>query len=187
VIGAGSVAAPARAGCCAWLFGNQRKEKEKKSLCFSVCGDADLLDFFEIEETPAVGQGVQGHDADGRIVGVAKGQSEHWTFSLGLIGLVGRGAARRGTQQRGAGWHGCGSRAIVPTGARRGRQGFLLDFTAENAEGAERKKADDATLFHLLCALCVLRGEIHPSLAQLRKAPLATEGEMNKKKKNIGK
>ena len=30
-----------------------------------VVGDADLLDFFEVEEALAVGQGVQGHHAEG--------------------------------------------------------------------------------------------------------------------------
>ena len=31
-------------------------------------GDADFLDFFEVEQARTVGQGVQGHDADRRLV-----------------------------------------------------------------------------------------------------------------------
>ena len=40
-------------------------------------GDADFLDFFEVEETTAIGQGMQGHDADGGFVGVEQGQGDH--------------------------------------------------------------------------------------------------------------
>ena len=36
-------------------------------------GDADFLDFFEVEEARAVRQGVQGHDAHRRFVGVDEG------------------------------------------------------------------------------------------------------------------
>jgi hypothetical protein len=43
----------------------------------ALVGDADLLDFFEVEQAGAVGQGVQGHDAQGRVVAVEDGQGEH--------------------------------------------------------------------------------------------------------------
>jgi hypothetical protein len=40
-------------------------------------GDADFLDLFEVEEPWTVGQGVKGHDADGRLVGFEQGQGDH--------------------------------------------------------------------------------------------------------------
>jgi hypothetical protein len=43
----------------------------------ALVGDADLFDLFEVKEARAVGEGVQGHDADGRGVAVEDGQGEH--------------------------------------------------------------------------------------------------------------
>ena len=41
-------------------------------------GDADFLDFFEVEEPRAVSQGVQGHDTNRGFVGVDQGKSNHY-------------------------------------------------------------------------------------------------------------
>jgi hypothetical protein len=43
-------------------------------------GDADFFDFFEVEETTAIGQGVQGHDPDHRAMRIEDGERGHgWT------------------------------------------------------------------------------------------------------------
>lgn len=43
----------------------------------AIVGDADLLDFFEVEQPRAVRQGVQGHLADRWGMGVEDGQRDH--------------------------------------------------------------------------------------------------------------
>jgi hypothetical protein len=48
-------------------------------------GDADLLDLFEVEEARAVGQGVQGHDADWGVVGVEDGERGHGLVLQGVL------------------------------------------------------------------------------------------------------
>jgi hypothetical protein len=44
-------------------------------------GDPDLLDLLQVEEARAIGQSVQGHDADWRGVGIKNGQRNHEEFS----------------------------------------------------------------------------------------------------------
>jgi hypothetical protein len=43
--------------------------------------DTKLLDFFEVEEAFAVGQCMQGHDADWRAVGIEDGEGDHGCYS----------------------------------------------------------------------------------------------------------